>query len=216
MGVLIFVNGELEGGAWIRPFLVDAAAIIAANGGTQHLHTLNVLPHIVIGDLDSLPLATKTWLETADTRFIPHPRDKDETDMELALLYAAEQYPDASIAVFGALGGRLDQEIANILLLAHPALRGREVTLVTRSQTARLIDEYTSPALIQGQVGDTVSLLPLGGDVRVRQTTGLRWELQDDILRFGPARGVSNEMTNTKATVVVAAGKLLCVHLRRL
>ena len=48
-----------------------------------------------------------------------HPAAKDETDLELALVYAANNYP-GDIYLFGVLGGRLDQTLANILLLTHP------------------------------------------------------------------------------------------------
>ena len=58
--------------------------------------------------------------------------------------------------------------------------------------------------------------LPLGGPAHVLATTGLRWPLQDETLAFGPARGVSNEMTDAVATVRLGAGVVLCVQVRQL
>ena len=84
---------------------------------------------------------------------------KDETDLELALLYAVEQDADP-IIILGALGGRLDQTLANILLLTIPALIGRDVRLIDGPQTAFVVREQ---ATIHGKAGDTVSLIPLGG-----------------------------------------------------
>lgn len=208
MMVLIFANGELEVGEWIRPYLDRAATVIAADGGTKHLYQLGRYPDLVIGDLDSLSDALRTWLADADVPMQQFPAAKDETDLELALIHAAAQSADP-ILLFGVLGGRLDQTLANIMLLTHPALAGRSVKLITANETAWLV---TDAAQIDGQVGDTVSLIPLGGDVYMHSTTGLQWPLQDEMLKFGPARGISNVMTQKEATVLIESGMLLCIH----
>lgn len=208
MAVLIFANGDVEELQWVRPCLEEAAAVIAADGGTRHLHALRYAPDVVIGDLDSLPQQVQDWLGAEGVEIAIYPHAKDETDLELALLYAVSHY-DEDISIIGAMGGRLDQTLGNIMLLAHPALEGRRVELLTRHQRAWLVKEQTE---ITGQVGDTVSLIPIGGDVRVRQTRGLRWPLEQEILTFGPARGVSNTMTEQTAHIVIDGGALLCVH----
>ena len=138
MTVLIFANGEIEELEWIRPFLKSAAAVIAADGGTHHLMRLQHLPDLVIGDMDSLSDKAHKWLEKGNVPLQTHPAVKDETDLELALMAAANQFED-DILLFGVLGGRLDQTLANILLLAHPVLRGRMVQLVTQRERAWLV-----------------------------------------------------------------------------
>ena len=207
MSTLIFANGDLEPGAWLQPYLAQATRLIAANGGSRHLYQLRQPPDMVIGDLDSLPTEVRDWLATAVIQFISHPAEKDETDLELALLYAIQFEQDISIV--GALGGRLDQTLANILLLAHPALQGRQVHLVEPYQKAWLVE---GEAVINGRRGDTLSLIPLGGDTLIAQTVGLKWPLQDEILHFGPARGVSNMLVADTAKVWVRHGRLLCIH----
>ena len=208
MAVLVFANGVIEHVEWIRPYLSHATAIIAADGGTRHLWALGQLPHVVVGDMDSLPDGIRPWLTAADIEFIEHPPAKDETDLELALLLAVSRYDD-EILLFGALGGRLDHLLANVSLLAYPPLDKRRIVLVTENEKAWLVTDRTE---IHGAVGDTVSLIPLGGDVLMQATTGLQWPLIDERLVFGPARGVSNVMTDEMATVVVGNGRLLCIH----
>ena len=211
MSVLIFANGVIEKLDWIRPYLDQATVVIAANGASRHLVALNVRPDIVIGDLDSLPEAVREEWETAGTRIVTHPAEKDETDLELVLLYAVLHY-DGPILVFGAMGGRLDQMISNVLLLAHPALAGQEVLLVELFQKAWLITTETE---IQGEVGDLVSLIPLNEAVEIGRTTGLKWQLEKESLQFGLARGISNVMTESRAVIEVVSGLLLCVHIDR-
>ncbi|MBP6017236.1 MAG: thiamine diphosphokinase [Candidatus Promineofilum sp.] len=207
--VLVFANGIIEDLSWVEPYLVQAKHVVAANGGILHPLALGHLPDGLIGDLDSLPEGVAEALVNWDievVRFLPA---KDETDLELALLYAARRFPNDDLIILGGFGGRVDHMLANILLLAHPALSGHPIYLVEERQKAWLI---TGETIISGRPGDTVSLISLGGDVVVSETTGLRWPLIDEVLAFGPARGISNEMTEEIATVRLASGRLLCVH----
>jgi thiamine pyrophosphokinase len=208
MFVLIFANGDLEPGKWIEPYLERASFVIAADGGLEHLLALKRYPDVVIGDLDSASEDLRSRLRLAGTTIVEHPTDKDETDLELALNYAAENH-SGDIFILGALGGRLDQMLSNVHLLAHPRLVNRLVKLVEARQSAWLIRERTS---VSGRPGDTVSLIPLGGDARVGATIGLRWLLSDEVLEFGKTRGISNVMTEDQAVVTVESGMLLCVH----
>ncbi|RLC97753.1 MAG: thiamine diphosphokinase, partial [Chloroflexi bacterium] len=184
--------------------------IIAADGGTRHALAAGVIPHVVIGDLDSLSPADLAQVEAACARVIRFSPRKDETDLELALLHAARAGV-SEIVVLAALGGRLDQTIANVLLLSLPELDGLDVRIVEERQKVFLIH---SAATITGRPGDTVSLIPLGGDAVGVTADGLEWPLCEETLRFGPARGVSNVLTAEQARVRVRRGMLLCVVTR--
>ncbi|MAT95793.1 MAG: thiamine diphosphokinase [Anaerolineaceae bacterium] len=208
MALLIFANGVLDEVEWIRPYLTQATAVWAADGGSRHLFRLDHLPDKVIGDMDSLAPELQDWLTTNQIPFDQHPPEKDETDLELALLLAAER-PEQDIWLFGLLGGRLDQTLANIFLLNHPALVGKTVQLITPTEHAWLVRRQTE---VGGQVGDLVSLIPLAGDAEGVSTTGMQWTLQEETLHFGQARGISNRLTAEKATVTLEKGLLLCVH----
>jgi thiamine pyrophosphokinase len=206
---VIIANGDPPDRELARRYAAQAGLLLAADGGARHALALGLVPHVVIGDLDSLDADQQARLRAAGARFIVHPAAKDETDLELALLYAVERDADP-IVLLGALGGRLDQLLSNVLLLTMPALIGRDVRLVDGPQTAFVVrDEAT----LTGQAGDTVSLIPLGGEARGITTSGLLYPLTEGTLPFGPALGVSNEMTLPRAQVWVRDGLLLCVHL---
>ena len=209
--ILLFANGVLDDTGWVGPYLARAAAVIAADGGLRHLLPLGHRPDALIGDLDSLPAGVVA--EEAAGRVIRHPRDKDETDLELALLYAVAQYPGHEVLILGGFGGRLDHMLANILVLAHPRLLGQPIRFVDDRESAWLLAaDPPGETTIHGAPGDIVSLLPLGGPAHVLATTGLRWPLHNGTLLFGPARGVSNEMTAAVATVRLGTGVVVCVH----
>jgi thiamine pyrophosphokinase len=128
--------------------------------------------------------------------------------LELALKLAVQEGAD-EIVILGALGGRLDQELANILLLLLPELQDISTRIADDRQEMFVA---RGQAEIAGQSGDVVSLIPLGGDAEGIVTEGLLYPLSDEPLLSGPARGVSNVMTGRKARVTLRSGTLLIVH----
>ena len=58
-------------------------------------------------------------------------------------------------------------------------------------------------------VGALVTLLPVNGDADGVTTEGLRYPLRGETLRFGRARGLSNEVASLPATVSLDKGTLL-------
>ena len=120
MRAVIFANGDLCFQPGELTFHGEEF-IIAADGGSQHCLALNLLPDILIGDLDSTSEPLRRDWEEKGVEIISHPERKDETDLELALLQAQKQGV-AEIHVYGVVGGRLDMTFANRMLLAHPQL----------------------------------------------------------------------------------------------
>jgi thiamine pyrophosphokinase len=195
----------------ITPYLGHIRAaelLIAADGGALPLLRAGIVPHVAIGDMDSIDAAGLAELEAHGITPRRLPREKDETDLELALLYAASAGATA-IDILGALGGRWDHTLANVALLALPELRERHARLLADRQTLFLVRDT---AVLEGQIGDTVSLLPLAGDAHGVTTTGLRYPLDDATLSYERARGVSNVLLAPPGSVSLRAGLLLVVQ----
>jgi thiamine pyrophosphokinase len=194
-----------------RPYLAQiraADALIAADGGALPLLRLGLAPQLVIGDLDSLDADSQTALLALGVELRRYPRAKDETDLELALLYAAGRGA-SSIDILGALGGRWDHTLANVALLALPELRGRRVRLLADAQELFLVRDS---ATIDGRAGDTVSLLPLTHEAHGVTTRGLLYPLDDATLHHEQARGISNVLLEPPGQVSLRDGLLLVVH----
>jgi len=204
---IIIAHGDLEVTPEVEALVRRADLIIAADGGAAAALAQGWQPHLLVGDLDSAPPDVRARVEAAGAEVLQYPARKDETDTELALRIALERGAQ-EVYLLGALGGRLDHTLANLLLLALPELQGVRVTILAGRQRAFAIRHR---AEIPGRPGDLVSLLPLGGDATGIWTAGLDYPLRGGTLRFGAARGISNVITQAPAEVRLEKGLLLAI-----
>lgn len=210
MNAVVVASGALDAAdvAWIEA----DALVIAADGGAIELERLGRRPDRLVGDLDSVDDALLERFEAQGTPVERHPVDKDASDTELAL-EAAIDAGATSVIILGALGAdRLDHELANLLLLADPAFAGRDVRIVHGATTVRAIGPGGGLDL-DAAVGSIVTLLPIGGDASGVSTRGLRWRLENAVLRFGRSRGLSNEIESRPASVSIGTGSLLVIEI---
>jgi len=208
---VIFANGEVTDPIAVRARLRSGDWLIAADGGLRHLQALGLAPHLLIGDMDSVDPSEREALEQQGTQLLVYPADKNETDLELALLHARAQGA-RDLLVIGAFGGRLDQTLANIALLAMPELRECSACLTDGRTDAVLV---RGTLRLQGRIGDQISLLPFGQEARGVRTTGLRYSLLGETLQAYRSRGVSNEMIAPATEIALESGLLVCIHSRR-
>lgn len=206
MRAVIVANGAFQFSERLRELWDHADLRIAADGGARNARLfLEHAPQIIVGDMDSLDDETRRWLERNHVEFVQHPPAKDQTDLELAVTLAQTRGARES-TILGALGGRIDHFLANVLLLA-------------RVENVRLQDAATEMWIgrgtddIEGAKGDIVSLIPLDQEVRGIMTTGLEYPLRGETLERGSTRGISNVMSGERAHVSWTRGTLLFVHL---
>ncbi len=208
MRAVIFANGTIDDA---DSALSGKDLIIAADGGTHHCLSLGITPDVVIGDLDSLTADDINGLQIASVEIIQYPAKKDQTDLELALKLAIDRGAD-EIVVFGAMGGRWDMSIANILLPAEQNLSNATIRIIDGRHEIMLL-RSGKEITFHGEKGDILSLIPLSRDAQGITTIGLEYPLKDDLLRLGSSRGISNVFVEEIATVHLKQGLLLCVHI---
>ena len=204
--IIIFANGDIPALDKARALIRDTDTILCADGGTRHALAMGITPHIIIGDMDSLPKDFQ--VSSFDGEIILHPKDKNETDLELAIQHALTLDPN-EITIIGGLGGRIDQTLANIALISN--LQSSTFNLRLNDGVEELFF-CKDQAEVKGRAGDIVSLIPWQGQVTGITTSNLKWPLNDETLYPDKSRGISNKMTADIATVKIKSGLLLIVH----
>ena len=208
--IIIFANGELPDLNKVRALLRADDFILCADGGMRHALALGLTPNLVIGDMDSIEQHEWKKLQESNTAIELYPRDKNETDLEVALNHAIELKPQ-EITIIAALGGRLDQTLANIALLADPRLSTLGVRL---DDGVEEIFFCRGQVQVHGRSGDIVSLIPWQSAVTGVQTKNLKWTLDNETLYPNKTRGISNKMNKDIVFISIGSGSLLIVHRR--
>jgi thiamine pyrophosphokinase len=238
---LVILNSPIQSPpSLVFQHLWDSSSFrVAADGGANRLYDSNsslLLPDAIRGDLDSLRPNVRAHYEE---RGVSVTRDCDQNtndlDKALQLIYSKstmeddeddDDDDDASnrikrVCVFGAFGGRFDQEMGCIqalfkwsetfdyklflfddntcaFLLPHVVLN--EIRLPFYGETPLNEQENAPSDLVVGE-GPTCGLIPIGHRCEFVHTTGLKWDLDGCALEFGGMVSTSNRAMREVITV---------------
>ena len=209
MKIFIFANGNFSDHRNAFTIQQPGDLLIAADGGARHCREMGLYPQVAIGDFDSLSPTELDEMQAAGTQLIRYPPRKDFTDLELAIEYSLQLNPD-EILIYGGLGQRWDQTLANLLLLAGSHRDNTSLRMIDEQQEIMPVSGPGS-LVIRGNPGDTVSLIPIAGHAEGVSTEGLEYPLLDETLYFGATRGVSNVVLENTASINLRNGMLICV-----
>lgn len=210
MRAFIFANSRIHPDTDAKKLIQHGDIIIAADGGALYCLEKGIVPDTVIGDFDSLPRDSLDRLGEYGSEVLQYPLRKDQTDLELALDAALEKGAE-EIIIIGALGGRWDMTVANVMLLTRSETAQCHIRIIDSSQEMELI-RGGQQIQIRGQKGDTVSLVPLSQDAEGVSLEGLEYPLFNENLKIGSTRGISNIMTGPDAGISLQKGLLLCIR----
>ena len=221
---VIFVNGNLSDVSQAKKVIKKDDCLIATDGGAKHILKLGLTPQIIIGDFDSIsPLLLKKLTKMSKEQkslfpaLIKYPTKKDKTDFELAIDYCLEK-KFKEIIVFGILGHRIDHMLANIFLMAKTQTESasrRTKIKIKIIEGKKEIFILNKEIVINGKIGDGISIIPVSKKLEGVTTQGLYYRLIDETLFFGSTRGVSNVLNKTSAKITVAGGVALITYLRK-
>lgn len=208
---VIFAAGQLGDAGRVRELLSlrPGDRILAADAGLTHALDLGVRPELVVGDFDSMPAELWQEVERHGLELLRVPREKDETDTELAIRTAL-RWGCSELVLLAGVGSRLDHSLANLLLLAGLP-RGIRASLVNDRNRVQFLhdgEELTIPA----REGVYLSLLPLTPEVSGVDIEGVHWPLRGARLAWTASLGISNEFRAPVARVRVGTGCLAVIE----
>ena len=197
MRAVIIGSGEIKDYKKAKSRILAEDYIICADGGYDHAVKMGVNPDILIGDFDSISNIPN------DTEKVQYPTRKDMTDSHIAMDKALEKGYDEML-LLGFTGDRADHSLTNILLLINYP----NAVIADDNNEIRLI---TNAAEIDGKAGDTISIIPVCGNLEGITTTGLEYPLDNETLYIGDSRGVSNVMTENICQIKCTGGMGLII-----
>lgn len=204
---LIFIGGDAPHENALS-FAKPDALIIAADSGWEHALACQRVPHVLIGDMDSISPQHLSDARTKDVDIIEHPADKDHTDTELALQFAESLSYD-NIHVIAGGGDRFD----HMLSMVHSLVAFSEDATITAhiGQSFVRIITPREKVTLHAHTNDTISLIPLGGHAKGITTSGLKWNLTRSTLKAFASRGISNVAQSEHITVSLRTGVLAAI-----
>lgn len=180
--------------------------VIALDGAANHLRTVQIAPHIILGDLDSITVDTKTLWQLSGAQVV-HTPDQDYTDLHKGIMFCDEHHA-RSIMIINAIGGdRTDHMIANISLLRRCYKADRPLSIITDNEILEFVKDRT--LTIHGKPHDQCAII---GFTHATVTThGLEYEMDNYELYFTERASTSNRILKESATIQVS-GEALVIH----
>lgn len=186
--------------------------VIAVDGGLSYCGLLGVEPDLILGDFDSVSSKEAEAVERLE-RQIPHriirlPQQKDDTDMLAALKEGLHRgYRD--FRIYGGTGGRYDHTFANIQCLLYLKKQGAVGYLVDAAgMILVLVDEMVE---FQKGLEGYLSLFSLTEESVGVTIRGMKYPLEQAVIRNDFPIGISNEFIGEAASISVERGQLVCM-----
>jgi len=207
MEVTVVTNGYIGNVKILKSAIKNSDYIICADGAAKYLMNLDIYPHLLVGDLDSISDDALKWIEKSRINIEKFPVKKDMTDTELAIEFALQKSPN-TITIVGAIGSRMDHSLGNIMLLYKIHKMGVKARIINEVNDITITDSTIN---IEGNVGQTISIIPIGGNVKGVTLEGLEYPLNNHNIDLGSSLGISNKLIKRNATISVKEGILLVV-----
>ncbi|MFI5358891.1 MAG: thiamine diphosphokinase [Halanaerobiales bacterium] len=201
---LLVVNGEPQGSIEEYRAIIgqDDITIIAVDGGLLLVESLGLFPDLLLGDFDSIPREKLEYYQAKGVEIIRYPVEKDETDAELAINYCLSKgYRE--LLLIGSMGGRLDQQLANIFLLEYAYRQGLNLVIKEPGLELGIIK---NEKIFNNCKDKYFSLIPISEEVRGVTLEGFQYNLQDAVLYRYMTRGISNKFVDNSARASVEKG----------
>ena len=212
--VLALLAGQPPKSELLLQAVSGSSYLAAADGGAAIALSVGRRPDLLIGDFDSLSAARLAECREAGCEILTLHAAKDLTDGEF-LLQTLYERGWRRFLILGALGGRIDQMLANISCAEKLAREEAEVLLIHDDVLLCPLYAENEPRelTLYGFGGKTLSLLSLSEVCDKIELSGFEYSLNGTLARR-QTLGISNVVRSEAATIRLTGGSLLvCLNL---
>ncbi|SHI68703.1 thiamine diphosphokinase [Clostridium amylolyticum] len=207
MKILIIGGGKLPSEKLLRKEYSQSDYTICADKGGEYLLDINLVPHMLIGDFDSISEESLKKFSEKRVLIQRYPVEKDYTDTEICVMEALEHNPD-EIVMLGCTGSRLDHVIGNIGLLKRCLDKNVKAYIKDENNVIFLMDK---PDTFTGEKDKIISLQAFTEEVSGLNISGVKYPLKGYNLKSWSAYTVSNVMINKKIDISFEKGILMVI-----
>jgi thiamine pyrophosphokinase len=194
------------------PYEASGVMWVGIDRGVFYLLNAGIKPSIAFGDFDSVTAGEMARIEQEVEHLKKYKPEKDETDMELALNWAAAQNP-RTIRIFGATGGRLDHLMANVQLLTKPLSIEMEIHIeIIDTNNILFIKKPGSYTIERIEEFKYISFLPVTPAVSGLTLENFKYPLKGCHIPMGSTLCISNELIRGHGNFSFSEGILLVVR----
>lgn len=189
---ILCLNGKLPDKKFFSDF--EKLPIIAADGAANYLNSIDIIPDMIIGDLDSV---AKNLL--IEKKFIMD-KNQNFSDFQKSIKYLESQNLLPAI-ILGISGGYIDHILnnINIFLDTKSIFYDDNIIGMVISEGSHQFDDL--------KLGTKLSIFGIPNCLI--STTGLKWNLQNDELTFPGFNSCFNRSIEKKISIDIKKGRSL-------
>jgi len=201
MKILISIGGNCSSNIKQK---FEYEKVIGVDSGVKHLSKFAITPDIIIGDLDSIDKKLLTESAKKNIEIIKYPKNKDQTDFEIALDYA-QKLEFESIDIIGGENGEIDHLLSIFMTISINKCSNKTTWFYGKQKI------LFNPKSISINLNQIFSLIPLS-NIKNLNISGAKWNLQNKNIDFGSTKTLRNESVERLIKISCDEGKYCIIY----
>lgn len=178
--------------------------LVCADGGANSAYKMNLIPDLIIGDLDSIEYETNKYF-SSKSKIIKYSRQND-TDVEKCLKYLKNKNYD-EVIFLGTTGDRLDHSFCNLGIV----LKYFDQIKISILHQKSFLKCYTGKIKLNTVKNEIISLYGFDNKTKV-SSSGLKYALLNASLKFGEKESTSNAAVGENVNLDIRGGRIFVIR----
>lgn len=201
MKILISIGGNCSSNIKQK---FEYEKVIGVDSGVKHLNKFAITPDLIIGDLDSIDKKLLTESAKKNIEIIKYPKNKDQTDFEIALDYA-QKLEFESIDIIGGENGEIDHLLSIFMTISINKCSNKTTWFYGKQKI------LFNPKSISINLNQIFSLIPLS-NIKNLNISGAKWNLQNKNINFGSTSTLRNESVEKLVKISCDEGNYCIIY----
>lgn len=208
IGVLV-AGGELSNNKIFKKYISKSDFSVAVDSGGDIFYKNNILPNLLVGDLDSIDKKSLTYFKDNKIKIEKYPCEKDLTDLEIGLNSLINNGCD-KIYALGTIGTRIDHSLANIMILKKMYDLNYKCYMINDKNRVQYIE--SKKEIIIYKEYENISIVPLSENGINVSLEGFYYKITDYEMELGSTTGISNYLLNNEGSIKLNRGRALIIE----